>query len=431
MTGVFLWYTTNVIYKLDARTKTLPNGIRIVFIQNTTIASAYLYLTSTAGAYSENKDEVGVAHFLEHMVFEGTQQYPNNKSLKSLLDKTGAQMNATTDSYGVSFKFSSMVEDLESGFSVLSQFVTEPLLRPEDIEKERGIIIQEINQHKKPTLFGNTAFKQLYPDNKRGLIDVAGTKKHLDKIDQAMLKGFKERMYCGANFVLAVSSNNSWKEIELLFTKYFSKMAAGEKFAVPPTPLNKNFSILVSSTKKQEYTDIMLHYWAYKYRDMNKLKLIIGRYILHKRLKRTLRDEQGLVYSFSCETTATEHFGELVLRTKTSLKNQTKVLEIIKGHIDKLIDKGLTKEEFDAAHKHIYAAKILYLDTPQNQVENYGNMYVYDAPYKNHYDYFAELKKITLQDVENALKEVLSKPPRITIKTSGLTEKQVQDIWNN
>ncbi len=420
-----------MIYKLKAKTKTLPNGARLIFIQNTTIASAYLYLVGTAGAYAERKDEIGAAHFLEHMVFEGTKKYPTRETLRLLVDKTGAQLNARTGYYDVSFQFSSLAEDLETGFSLLSQFITEPLLRQEDIEKEKNIILQELKQRKKPTIFGNNAYKQLYSGNHRGFVEVSGNKKHISKMNQTQLKSFKDRVYGGANFVLAVSSNNSWQEIERLFTKYFSRLAKGEKSKEPIITLNKDFNIIVSSTKKQDYAYIRIHYWAYPYKDLAKLKLTIGSHIIRERLQKTLRDELGLVYSFSCEATANDRFGELVFKTKTSLENQTRVLKLIKDSLDELIEEGLTKEEFDAAHKHIYAAKILFLDTPQNQVENYANMYVYDAPYKNHYDYFTELKKITLTEVEAALKEVLSKPPRLAIKTTELTEKQVHDIWNN
>ena len=122
----------------------LKNGLTVIYVPFPGLQSTYIYFKGRAGATAELNNQIGAAHFLEHICFDGTEKFPNANDITKYKEKYGAYANATTNRSSVSFYFKCLNKDMEAGFNFISQITLHPLIKDEDIEKEKEIIIQEL-----------------------------------------------------------------------------------------------------------------------------------------------------------------------------------------------------------------------------------------------------------------------------------------------
>src|SRR3989337_3618992 len=122
----------------------LPNGLRILSVPMPTLESATVTVWVKTGSRMEEARVNGISHFLEHMVFKGSKKRPSAKEISEVVDAIGGEFNAATSKEWTNFYIKSRAGNLDTAFDVLSDMVLKPLLKEEDINRERGVIIEEI-----------------------------------------------------------------------------------------------------------------------------------------------------------------------------------------------------------------------------------------------------------------------------------------------
>lgn len=127
---------------------TLPNGLRVLSINNPSAESVTITVLGKAGSMYENLDQIGAAHFLEHVVLDASEDYPDETKLTSLIEDVGGTRQAMTSKEFVEYTVKVLPQHIEQAFIFLSQIVLHPLLQEKDIQKHKGIIEQEIERFK-------------------------------------------------------------------------------------------------------------------------------------------------------------------------------------------------------------------------------------------------------------------------------------------
>src|SRR3989344_5830601 len=144
---------------------TLSNGLRVVLIDTKSFPTLTTIVLFGAGSRYENKENNGIAHFFEHIPFKGTKKYPSAFAISSLLEGMGAVNNAFTSKDHTGYWVKGTVKHFPEILDVLADMIIQPLLDPKEIEREKGVIVEEINmyedvpQRKVPELFENLLYK--------------------------------------------------------------------------------------------------------------------------------------------------------------------------------------------------------------------------------------------------------------------------------
>jgi len=205
---------------------TLKNGLRIITVpQKNAQAVTVLILVGTGSKY-ENQKINGISHFLEHLLFKGTEKRPTQTAISEPLDSVGGIYNAFTGEEYTGFFAKVEARHFNLALDVLSDICLNSKLKPEDVEKERGVIIEEINMYyDHPSSYvQNLWTKVLYGDQPAGW-DIAGTKETVSKISRDDLVNYMKSQYTSSNTLICVAGRiDDEKKITEEVEKYFEKV---------------------------------------------------------------------------------------------------------------------------------------------------------------------------------------------------------------
>jgi predicted Zn-dependent peptidase len=191
----------------------LPNGIRIVTEAMPYVRSVSLGIWIGCGSRVEQGPENGLSHFIEHMVFKGTKSRSAEEIARSV-DSVGGGLDAFTSKELVSFNTKVLDQHLPIALDVLADLVLNPLFRPEDIEKERGVILEEIKMEAdQPEFVLHEAFIGNFWKNHGLGKPILGTKETVKKFGQEMLLNFYDRVYSPKNILITAAGNLDHDEI--------------------------------------------------------------------------------------------------------------------------------------------------------------------------------------------------------------------------
>lgn len=196
-------------YKLDR----LSNGLRVITSELPDSESATLTVWVAVGSRFEEARVNGISHFLEHMVFKGSKKRPTAKDISVAIDSFGGEFNASTSKEWTNFYIKSRVGKIETAYDVLSDMVLSPILDPKEIEKEKGVICEEIAMYedtpmaKIDDVFENLIFKGSPMER-----DIAGTKDTVRAISKDDFVRYRKSHYVTDNILLTVSGELAGKK---------------------------------------------------------------------------------------------------------------------------------------------------------------------------------------------------------------------------
>lgn len=340
---------------------TLPNGLRCVF-QSVKNQVAHAGITVLGGARFENKDEEGLAHFLEHCVFKGTKKRKTYHIL-SRLDAVGGELNAYTAKEEICIYASFTKKHLNRSLEILADIVFNSTFPEKEIQREKEVIIDEINSYL------DTPSERIFDEFEAHLFknhslgrNILGTEKSLNSFTRNNLMAYVDRFFYPENIVLSIVGQYSEAKIKNWVERHFS-MHFDKK---SPPQLNEfktytPFQIQANQSNYQSHVmigNIAYPYKAKEQKAMHLLNNILGGPALNSRLLLSVREKHG--YSYNIESNYTPYVDtglftiyfsadkkyvsksiEVVLRELKKLRNQklgivqlSRAKEQLKGHMD-------------------------------------------------------------------------------------------------
>src|SRR3989344_488299 len=180
--------------------KILPNGVRVITVPMPSFESATVLVMVAAGSRYETKQNSGISHFLEHMAFKGTEKRPTAMDISSLIDGIGGEFNAFTGKETTGYYIKSSKNNINVSLDVLSDMLMHSKLDQVEIDKEKGVIIEEINLYEDMPMrkIGDIYEQLMYGDTPMGW-DIAGEKEIIKKIMREDFVKYMDSLYSASN----------------------------------------------------------------------------------------------------------------------------------------------------------------------------------------------------------------------------------------
>jgi predicted Zn-dependent peptidase len=378
---------------------TLNNGLKVLY-QPKKGNSVVVEVLVNVGSNHEQEHERGISHFLEHMVFEGTKKRPNNWLISNEIEKVGGNFNAYTTNERTCFYVKVLKKHFHLAVEVLADIIQNPLFRKEELDKEKNVVIKEIDLVNDEPKFYQWILlqKNLFKDHPAGL-PTYGSKKVIQGLNREKVLDYYNKYYLPNNLIVSIVGEvKDWKKIvEKEFT--FSR---GRK----PEIKNNNSAPLIQSKIVKEKKDVSNTYLVFgfktvprNHRDSPALEIIdaiLGRGQSGKMFTE-IRGKKGLAYDVGTEHISDVDFGYFAIYATIDSKNLQKVKKTVFEQLQQLQE--ITEKELEEAKTYIEGD--YYLDLEDNQrVADQLLFWEQIGDAKKMDQYINSIKKVTLSEVK-------------------------------
>lgn len=362
-----------------------------------TAAVTVLVLVPVGSRY-ENKNINGVSHFVEHLLFKGTKKRPASIDITKELDAVGAEFNAFTSKDLTGYYIKAAAKNIEMAFDILSDMMLNSVFDKIEINKERGVIVEEINMYNdNPLMSLHGLFEEtVFAGNSLGW-QIAGPKKIIKTISRSKLISYKNKYYQPSNFVVTVAGDFDKVRVKKLTNQYFGqknerKVTGGYKKLILKQD-KPRVSLVYKDTLQVQ---IGLGFPAFAQGD----KRIYAAYLLSiilggnmsSRLFDVVREQHGLAYFIRAEIDSYQDTGAFMVQAGLDKSRLPAAIKLILSELKKVADEGVTDKELKMAKDYLRGKLVLALEDSESVADWYGKQL---ALHKKISTPVQRLKKIT------------------------------------
>jgi predicted Zn-dependent peptidase len=415
---------------------TLKNGLRVITIPQKGARSATAFVLVGTGSKYEKKEINGISHFLEHMFFKGTKNKKKPLDLLEVLDKIGGSYNAFTGEEYTGYY--AKVEDtkIETAVEWLADVYLNSLIPSKELEKEKGVIIEEINMYNDSPMDYVTLLwpKLLYGNQPAGRF-IAGTKKTVMGIDRKKMVDYKNKQYVASNTVICVAGNVTEKDSVALVKKYFSKVTKGNIIEKPKVIEKQNNPGLIVGKRKTDQTHLILGVRAYNMFDDRKYALsLLGNMLggmMSSRMFMEIREKLGLAYYVRTSVEADTDTGALETSAGVDNKRAGLAVKAILKEYKKIAQKKVSELELQKSKDFIKGKMALGLESSDAKAFFYLKQELFNGKLKSLDDIFKKIDAVTPEDIQKVAKDIFV-PEKLNLAVVGpFEDKKFIDIINN
>jgi predicted Zn-dependent peptidase len=353
---------------IEIQQRTIETGLPIVSLAMPGTRAVTVLVAFDAGARTERAEENGMAHFLEHLVFKGGEKYATYRDVNNTAERLGAQLNAYTSHDIVAFHITCRAEALMDAVDLLSDFVGRAHIDAEELDRERGVVIQEIarSDDQPSSVADKLLDRAIYGDHPLGRA-VLGPADHLRTFSREGIVAFRERQWAterGGAFLAGDVSHADPARIDELLARFPARPANG---AADPAPVFERSVLVTERDTNQSHLRLA---WKPKVDPTNlqqRAALSVYSTLLGgsmgSRLFDEIREQRGLCYSI--RSYGWTHADDALLEVASGL-DSTKCLEAygrIKDIIGELRTDGPTEEEVERARAYAAGSTVLALES--------------------------------------------------------------------
>lgn len=392
--------------------KTLPNGLKIITVPMPSFESATALVMVGAGSRYENSKNNGISHFLEHMAFKGTKSRPTYMEVAGLIDGIGGEFNAFTNKEYTGYYIKASKNNIEICLDLLSDMIQNSLLEPSEIEKEKGVIIEEINLYEDTPMrkIGDIYERLLYGNTPLGW-DIAGEKDIIRSLKREDFTAYLESYYSPSNMTVIVAGGvEPQKGVELV-EKHFANMKpfkTGKPLKIKEAQ-KKPESLI--KTKKTEQAHLALGFRTVPIDSPEKFPLWVLSAVLgggmSSRLFAEVREKRGLAYYVRSSSDQYTDAGSLVITSGVDPKRAVEAVEVIISEIADLRDgkKRIKKDELKKAKESIKGHTVLELEDSRSASIFYATQDILEKKILNPSEILKKIDKVTEGEIMEVAKK--------------------------
>jgi len=403
----------------------LPSGLQVIRIPMSGVKSVTVLALSNTGSRYENPKEQGIAHFFEHIVFKGTKNYPNAQILAGAIDAIGADFNAFTSKEYTGYYVKSASDHISTSLDVVSDMLLAPKILQEDIDREKNVIIEEINMYEDTPMrqIGNLFEKLVYDGSGLGH-DILGTKQTVSSIKSEDFRKFLKKWYGLGNLVLVVSGDENVVESEEtleLIKEYFSKKTDPRETkrvdtkAIADKELKISNDKLSVTYKKTEQAHLCLGWPGLEREDDRRFAITLLSTVLganmSSRLFTEVREKRGLCYYVHSDTDFYHNTGIFGASAGVDPSRIEEAIKVMLEEFYGLADgsKPVTADELKKAKDYISGSMVLGLEDSRSVAQFYGMKQLLTQEMNSPEEVLQLFEKVTLDEVNNIAKELIKK----------------------
>ena len=394
----------------------LPNGVRLVTEKITTVRSIAFGVWVNAGGRDENEQTQGISHFLEHMIFKGTEKR-SKLDIALEIESVGGLINAMTMKELTCYYTQMMDENIGTSVDVLSDIVANSVFEAEEAEKEKTVIIEEINgQEDTPDdLIFDYFFRDMYPDHSLGL-PILGTKDTVMSFSPDDLNDFIREKYTAQNIVIAATGNVEHEALAEMVEKAFSfpRQNSVKKYDGFP-----DYEIGRSDWQKPiSQAHIVSGTRAFKYADPRKYAYFVLNTLLgggmSSRLFQTIRENYGYAYSVYTFSEALYDTGVWGVYIGTDREKIDKVMELAGIEFNRLRNERVNDNEISRIKNQLKGNLMLGLESTSSRMHRLAKMELYINDFVSLDKIIEEINKVTSEQVMEIAQELLDPDKMLT-----------------
>lgn len=355
---------------------TLNNGLRLITIPKADSLSTTVMIMVKAGSLDEGKKISGLSHFIEHMCFKGTERWPNQLALATEFEKIAAERNAFTSQEFTGYYVTVVPRHLDRALELLSDMYLRPVFDTAEIERERGVIKEEIKRnHDLPSRRVYDLYQELcYGDSPAGR-NIAGTARSVSDIIQADFISYRNKYYTAPNTVVVVAGKFNQLTIKEDIKKYFTSLSNQSAPRRPKTKIKAKIDIGLE--KRETNQSWLVFGWPGvdrfhpDYYVAGVLAKILGGSMI-SRLWQKIREEMGAAYSVGAYHDSLSDSGQFVISAGTSPEKAGVVVRAALEECRRVISGGVTEAELALAKDSLIGGLEMGLETSSDLANFYG-----------------------------------------------------------
>lgn len=402
---------------------TLKNGLRTVIVEmaESNVVSTSVYVG--AGGRYETPDLYGISHFLEHMAFKGTFKYPTAEDYANAIESIGGKQNAWTSHDHTGYWNIVPKEHALLAFDSLAEQLTDLILDPEEIDKERGVIIEEINMvYDNPSdIAWHKLGEVMWPGQSIGS-DLLGPKSNIKKFKRNDFIEYKKPLYVAKNMTLCVAGGIKALEVIEMLESFFGKIPEGEKVTPPMIMFDQNEPRVGTFYKDSDQSHVILAYKTFSLYDSRRYILDILVAILGSGmgsvLFKEIRERRGLAYAIYVLTDYYSEFGALAIYAGLNKEKTIEAIEVIKEQLEISKDKIFTDDVIKRAKEYVKGGYVISLENAKNLSNWYAEREFLEPEKPEPKEIRMIIDKITAEEIIEVAKTIF-RPEAESLVISG------------
>jgi len=402
---------------------TLPSGLKIVTETLPGTEAITCLVLAGAGSRYETKERNGLSHFLEHMFFKGGEKFKNTKEVSEAIDSIGGEFNAFTGKEYAGYFVKVAAQHADIAYDVLSDMLVSAKFPAEEIEKERGVILEEYNMYQDTPMYqvGWDFERLLFGDQPMGW-DQIGSKENIKNFQRDDFVDYKNELYQPNNLVIAVAGKCEHKEVVEAVKKFFKFENGKKKFewkGLEDFEVKKRVSI---QNKKTEQGHLVLgvrgveaeneQHWT------QRLSAIALGGNMSSRMFLNVREAKGLCYYIRTNTDDYKDAGVVSTSAGVDLKRLPLAVTAIREEYEKLASAGVSEEELKHAKEFLKGKLTLRLEDSEEYAHLLGKQHLLYEKQLTLEEIFGKIDAVTTKDIQALAKEIF-KPENLRLAAIG------------
>lgn len=404
---------------------TLSNGLRIIGERIPHFRSVSVGLWLGAGSQFEIPAEAGMSHFLEHMVFKGTEKRSARKIAEEM-DAVGGQLNAFTSKECTCFYAKVVDEHLPLALDVISDLVVGPVFDAAEMEKEKGVVLEEISMAEDTP---EDVVHELLMLSKFGDQPVArpilGTDESVSGFSRDDVVRYWKKMYRPQNAVLSIGGNYDWAAVQAMAETLLGGWQA-EGFEKHPSVTHLMPPTMLIREKEIEQVHISLGFPGLALGDDKNYELSLFNIVfggsMSSRLFQKIREESGMAYSVYSYPNAYTDAGILSVYAATNPDAANAVCDMILQEARKIAEEGMTREEFDMAREQLKAGYILGSESTSARMQSIGRRMLLMNGTRTESEAIDRINAIDFDATNALMREILTAPHSVALVGKGVDQ---------
>lgn len=390
----------------------LPNGIRVVTETMPEARSVTTGFWVAVGGRDEPAELAGASHFLEHLVFKGTETRTAREIAESV-DALGGEMNAFTSREHTAYYTRLPAHDLEFGLGLLGEVLSEPALRPHEVDAERDVILEELamSEDTPDDKVHSLLAAAVFPDHPLGR-EVLGDEATVEALSPDDISSFFKEHYRPANVVIAAAGRLDHDDVLAHVSAFLADVEPGtapvrEAPARGPEPL-------AVEHRPTEQAHLTLGWPAIPQTDPDRFPLAVANQALggglSSRLFQEIREDRGLAYSVYSAASLYTDSGLFMIYAGTSPQKIDEVLDLIEAEVRKILDAGITARELSVASGYLEGALQLNLEDSGSRMGRLARAELSPSPALTVDEQIERIRAVTVDDAHRVMQRILSGP---------------------
>ncbi len=363
------------------RKEKLANGLSLVTESMPDVRSVCIGIWLNRGSRSEGKQVNGISHFIEHLLFKGTE----NRSAREIaltMDSVGGQMDAFTSKEYTCFYAKVLDEHLPVAIDLLADIVQRPLFATDELERERQVVLEEIRmvEDSPDELIYDLFSEYFYPEQALGR-PIQGTVETVSSLSRRQLLNHFRGSYRPANMMIVAAGNLSHARAAKLVRRAFTDLERGRPFDSRTPRARVRAGMVLRPKKELEQLHLLLGLPAFPESFESRYPLFVLNTILggtmSSRLFQKIREERGLAYSVYSAVNTFVDTGFLAVYAATNPSRGGEVVRLILNELRDLRDNGPSEEELKVAKEHLKGSLMLSLESTSSRMSNLARQEFY------------------------------------------------------